>query len=102
MKIVKSVTIALSLGLLSLSVSAHNGHGDELPWQACADAQKDEACQYTNSHNDRYIGNCKVFSGALMCVRNKPIVHLEKLTLFTTVELQSGELQTRAPSKLDK
>ncbi|MEP0174743.1 MAG: hypothetical protein ABJH28_11480 [Paraglaciecola sp.] len=102
MKILKSVTIALSLGLLSLSVSAHNGHGDELPWQACEEAEKDDTCEYTNSHNDRYIGNCKVFSGALMCVRNKPIVHLEKLTLFTTVELQPGELQTNDPSKLDK
>lgn len=99
MKILKSVTIALSLGLISLSASAHNGHGDELPWLACAEAQKDDPCEYTNSHSDRYIGNCKVFSGALMCVRNKPIVHLEKINLFAKDELQDSELEPKTAGK---
>ncbi|MFT2090768.1 hypothetical protein [Paraglaciecola sp. 2405UD69-4] len=74
MHLVKGFILALSLG--SISVNAHNGHGDELPWLACNQAEKGDRCEYTNSHNDLYQGSCRVFSDALMCVRNKPIVHL--------------------------
>ena len=53
---------------------AHNGHGDELPWLACVEHVKNAPCEYSNSHGDLYRGHCKLFSGALMCIRNKPII----------------------------
>ncbi|MEP2651846.1 MAG: hypothetical protein ABJH06_07600 [Paraglaciecola sp.] len=72
----KGSLLILTLGLVAVPAKAHNGHGDELPWQACTLAQKGDLCEYTNRHNDLYQGSCRVFSDALMCVRNKPIVHL--------------------------
>ena len=72
-----SLGVAVTISLTFCPATAHNGHGDELPWQACANARKNDACEYTNSHEDKFIGNCKLFSKALMCVRNKPIIRGE-------------------------
>ncbi|MDP2506723.1 hypothetical protein [Oceanobacter sp. 3_MG-2023] len=67
----------LILVLSVLPVAAHEGHGDELPWEACQALEKSAQCAYTNSHGDVYRGTCRVFSGGLMCVRNQPIIHGE-------------------------
>lgn len=73
---IKQLTQTAGLVIFSacLPALAHVGHGDELPWQACSQAQKNDPCKYSNSHGDQYIGNCKLFNQALMCVRNQPIV----------------------------
>lgn len=73
-------TLATGLALLISSnyANAHAGHGDELQWQACSVAEKNDPCEYQNSHGDIYRGNCKLFSEALMCVRNEPIIRAKK------------------------
>lgn len=61
----------------SLSVLAHSGHTHKAPWEACFDAEKDQACEYKNGNKDIFKGTCQLFSERLMCVRNQPIIKAE-------------------------
>lgn len=76
-KRISFIGVGLTLSLACFTAAAHNGHGDELPWQACSEAKKNDPCEYMNSHKDLFRGNCKAFNEALMCVRNQPIIHIE-------------------------
>lgn len=62
----------------SLTVNAHDLI-HEAPWNACESAQKSQECAYTNGEGDLYRGTCQLFSEALMCVRNQPILYAERL-----------------------
>ncbi|CAA6820900.1 MAG: Unknown protein [uncultured Sulfurovum sp.] len=66
--------LVLSLFLGLSSVSAHEGHSHKAPWEACEKVKKADECSYTNGIGDLFQGTCQVFTKALMCVRNKPIV----------------------------
>ncbi|MBO1254726.1 hypothetical protein J3L16_03375 [Alteromonas sp. 5E99-2] len=90
----KIVVIVFS-GLINAIAQAHNGHGDELPWQACSTSEKNTPCEYTNSHGDIYQGNCKLFGEALMCVRNKPIVRANMSKMLTPIKLDNSNQGTK-------
>jgi hypothetical protein len=74
------VTLGLFLLILSNtpSVNAHQGQTHKAPWQSCEGAQKEDKCSYTNHSGDLYKGSCQLFSEALMCVRNEPIIYANK------------------------
>ncbi|MGJ8668788.1 MAG: hypothetical protein ACSHXK_04790 [Oceanococcus sp.] len=62
--------------LTVLSVSAANAHGNSnmAPWEACKAQERGAACSFQDGHGDEYRGSCQLFSDALMCVRNQPII----------------------------
>lgn len=60
--------------LISSNSYSHDGNLNEEPWNACGDRKIADYCSFTNSHEDLYFGTCQSMSGALICVRNKPIV----------------------------
>jgi hypothetical protein len=86
-KVLSSAGGGLTLSLACFTAVAHNGHGDELPWQACSEAKKNDSCEYTNSHKTLFRGNCKAFNEVLMCVRNQPIIQVEDSS--TKAEIKS-------------
>lgn len=89
------VTISVFFSAICTIAQAHNGHGDELPWQACSASEKNTPCEYTNSHGDIYQGNCKLFGDALMCVRNKPIVRANMSKMLTPIKLDNRNQDTK-------
>lgn len=92
----KRSTIAfIGFSVLSANAVAHEGHGDELPWQACSALSKNDACEYSNSHGDLYKGHCKLFNEALMCVRNQPIIK----TTVVSESLEEIHFQAKGDSK---
>ena len=68
------VTLFMMLSSL-LTASAHDSHTHKAPWQACEDKEKSASCVYQNGKGDVFKGSCQLFSEALMCVRNQPIIH---------------------------
>lgn len=62
-----------------LTANAHDSHTHEAPWQACADKQNTQQCEFKNGDGDLHKGSCQLFSETLMCVRNQPIIHAEDL-----------------------
>lgn len=54
--------------------SAHAGHTDRAPWDACATAQLDAPCEWTDNTHARYVGTCRAIGQGLMCVRNQPVI----------------------------
>jgi hypothetical protein len=61
------------------TASAHDSHTHTAPWEACEEKKKSEQCSFTNGDGDLFKGSCQLFSEALMCVRNQPIIHAEDL-----------------------
>jgi hypothetical protein len=92
-KVLSSAGVCLTLSLACVTVAAHNGHGDELPWQACSEAKKNDSCEFTNSHKTLFRGNCKAFNEVLMCVRNQPLIQIED------TNLKAEDTSTKAETK---
>ncbi|QDE31892.1 hypothetical protein [Shewanella polaris] len=86
----KLLYTAAVLGVLCstcLPALAHEEHVFKAPWNACADAVKTQQCAYTNVNGDLFKGTCRVFSEALMCVRNQPIITAENVTLKDVADI---------------
>jgi len=68
---------ALVAGLLlwPAHAAAHAGHTDRQPWDVCAAQTLGADCRWTGADHAERIGTCREIGGALMCVRNRPIVH---------------------------
>ncbi|GAC16124.1 hypothetical protein [Aliiglaciecola lipolytica] len=82
--------IMLSLGLLSLTSIAHQGHVDDTALQACVDKTKSQSCGYVSSSLQLHLGSCQQFKEHLICVRNKPF---ESITDRKLAELRAaGEI----------
>ena len=47
----------------------HADHVDGAAWTASLA----DACEFTDHDDDVYRGSCRLVSGALLCVRNRPI-----------------------------
>jgi len=62
------------------TANAHDSHTHEAPWQACAQKQIKEECEYTNGSKDLFKGSCQLFNKSLMCVRNEPILYFKDLS----------------------
>lgn len=78
-KILNLLMIMTLVMFLSISLAnAHDSHSHQAPWQACADKQKSQDCSYKNGAGDLFKGSCQLFSEALLCVRNKPIIYAIK------------------------
>ena len=61
----------------AISANAHGGNLSEPALQACEDKKRSQECKYEGHHDDLYIGTCQYVSeDILICVRNKPIQHL--------------------------
>lgn len=71
------VVTTLVFCVCSLTVNAHELI-HEAPWDACESAEKSQECSYSNEEGDLYRGTCQIFSEALMCVRNQPILYAER------------------------
>lgn len=77
MNVLNRIAVLTSCLLVSLAnqAFAHSGgNHNPAPLEACSELSKAAACSYTNHHGDLYKGTCRVFSDALLCVRNEPIV----------------------------
>ena len=55
-------------------VRAHDSNFSQEPWSVCEAREINDSCAFTNSKEDLYRGTCQSMSGALICVRNQPIV----------------------------
>jgi hypothetical protein len=73
------VAAGCALALLAICAAdaarAHQGHTDTAPWAACEAAALSAACEWEDAAHGVHIGTCREVSGALLCVRNKPIVY---------------------------
>ena len=72
------VAIALIALLCSATGRAHSGGGNRLQWEVCASSELGERCEWTDARGSLYRGTCRRISGALMCVRNRPIIKAAK------------------------
>lgn len=66
--------LALLLTLVGAPAAAHAGHGPAAPWDLCAESDLGDACAWESAERDLYRGTCRSMSGALVCVRNQPII----------------------------
>ncbi len=57
--------------------SAHQGHSDRAPWEACDDRALGAPCHWENEAHALHIGTCRSVADALVCVRQRPIVRVE-------------------------
>jgi hypothetical protein len=64
--------VALVLGLGSVAF-AHEGHLTNVAWEACQSAALGAECVFEDGARQLYRGSCRAMSGALVCVRNKPV-----------------------------
>jgi hypothetical protein len=55
-------------------VEAHAGHSSRAPWDACAGRSSGEACAWEDAAHLRFVGTCRRFSDALLCVRQRPVI----------------------------
>lgn len=80
--------VALVAGLLlwPALAAAHAGHTDRQPWDVCAAQTLGADCRWTGADHAERIGTCRDIGGALMCVRNRPIVPEEATTPTTDNE----------------
>ena len=69
--------LLLWLTLAVAPASAHAGHGPSAPWDLCAEAALGDRCAWENAEGDLYRGSCRSMSGALVCVRDQPILRAE-------------------------
>lgn len=53
---------------------AHDGHTHRAAWDACKESTLGAACSWQDGAKATYRGTCREMHGALMCVRNQPIV----------------------------
>ncbi len=60
---------------VSLVADAHEGHTDRAPWDACAASTLGATCGWETAQHEPHQGTCRQIGGALMCVRNKPVLH---------------------------
>ena len=63
------------------SSKAHDSNFSQEPWAVCEAMEVNDSCAFTNSSEDIYRGTCQSMSGALICVRNQPIVRHSDLDL---------------------
>ena len=59
----------------SKPVQAHKGSPNTGAYKACAELSLGQACEWSDSHEARYLGSCRKVTSSLICVRNKPIVY---------------------------
>lgn len=71
-------SLALVLALWSIfaagAAKAHDSNFSQEPWSVCEAREINDSCAFTNSNEDLYRGTCQSMSGALICVRNQPIL----------------------------
>lgn len=92
-----SVTFSASF---STPTWAHGQHVNTQPWVVCAEAKRDDTCQYVVASNQLYKGTCQAMSDALMCVRNQPIEMIEMISgQDSTFEVISATDSTKITSK---
>ena len=53
---------------------AHAGHSSRAPWDACIGRASGAACEWDDAAHYRYVGTCRRFSDALLCVRQQPVI----------------------------
>jgi hypothetical protein len=70
--IARAAALALALGLAPAAL-AHEGHLTNVAWEACEGAALGAECVFEDGAQQLYRGSCRSMSGALMCVRNKPL-----------------------------
>ena len=66
----------LLVGLLGIA-QAHDAHGTGRAWEACAQNALGDRCAWRDATEDLYQGTCRSMGGALVCVRDRPIVRAE-------------------------
>jgi hypothetical protein len=64
--------LALALIVLSTAAFAHEGHLSSLAWAACSPSSLGDACSF-DAGGALARGSCRSMSGALICVRNRPL-----------------------------
>jgi len=69
--------VLLLLGSARLA-RAHGGHFSEAPWHACDGLTQGSLCTYEDE-TTRSRGTCQSISGALLCVRNRPVEQVKGL-----------------------
>lgn len=52
---------------------AHGGHHNPVAWRACDAHPLGAQCSFLDGAHARHRGTCRSISGALLCVRNRPI-----------------------------
>ncbi|MDA9951007.1 hypothetical protein N9D31_00395 [Oligoflexaceae bacterium] len=57
--------------------SAHRGTPNLGAEKACAEQSLGKNCEWTDSHDAKYMGTCRQIADTLRCVRNRPIVYPE-------------------------
>jgi hypothetical protein len=57
--------------------SAHQGHSDRAPWEACDDRALGSPCHWENEAHALHIGTCRSVADALVCVRQRPVVRVD-------------------------
>jgi hypothetical protein len=67
---VKALSVAVAL--LAMAAAAHEGHFTTLPWDVCASSSLGQTCEFEEG-GAISRGSCRSMSGALVCVRNKPL-----------------------------
>jgi hypothetical protein len=55
-------------------IEAHEGHSDRAPWDACAGRASGAACTWEDAAHFRFVGSCRSFSDAMLCVRQRPVM----------------------------
>jgi hypothetical protein len=53
---------------------AHAGHSDRAPWDACAGRASGAPCAWDDAAHFRFVGSCRRFSDAMLCVRQRPVM----------------------------
>lgn len=66
-----------TFSLISTASYSHNGQPNLLPWHACEEKALDNECSYKTS-TKIYNGSCRSINNALMCVRNQPLIYINK------------------------
>lgn len=61
------------VALCSSLAFAHEGHFTNVAWAACAQESLGDACSFEDGAQNLYRGSCRSMSGALVCVRNRPL-----------------------------
>ncbi len=64
---------AVLVALCSSLAFAHEGHFTNVAWAACAQASLGQACSFEDGAQNLYRGSCRSMSGALVCVRHRPL-----------------------------
>lgn len=75
-------SVAVLLGVLSAcgGARAHSGTANPVPWEVCENASIGDTCAFVDHHEMLNRGTCRSSGGALLCVRHKPLVHVDEPT----------------------